>query len=91
MAVKSAHATATGTLVSAPARLLGVYMSFVAGAGDVVFRDGGAGGAVLLTLTTPQAVGSSYVPVAGGGLQFTTDVHVTIAGADSVTAIYEGP
>lgn len=90
MAVATASATATGTLVaSSRAKVLGVYWRAGATAGTIVLRDGGAGGTVRLTLNTPAAVSAGFLPIFGGGLVFNTDVHATLTTADGVTIVYD--
>lgn len=90
MPVASANVTATGTLVSVPATVVGLYYAAGASAGSVVLRDNGAGGTVKLTLQTPASAGfGAFVPIGGGGLQFNTDVHATLTNAVGVTVIYQ--
>lgn len=89
MTVKTAKATSTGTLVSGSARLLGLHYVASGSAGTITLKDGGSGGTARLALDTPAAVGSQFVPVAGGGLRFATDVHATLSNVTSVTAVYD--
>lgn len=87
--VKAASATATATLVSTQAgRLRGVYVRSAGTAGTVVFKDGGASGATILTINTPAAIGGHYHDIPGGGIEFATDLHATLTTADGVTAYY---
>lgn len=86
--VKSAVATATGTMYAARTRLKGVTLTPSSSAGSVVFRDGGASGTTLLTLNTPAAAGMNDVVIPGEGMLFGTDVHVTVTNVTSVTIFY---
>jgi hypothetical protein len=85
--VKSVRATATGTLVSYRTRLRSVVLTGTAGAGSATFRDGGAGGTVLLQLDL-LANSEKEVDIPSDGILFSTDVHVTISGLTSVVAFY---
>lgn len=86
--VQAATLTQTGTAVAVPCRLRGIVKHDTGQAGSVVFRDGGASGATLLTFVTPGQSSSVVIPIPGGGIQFATNVHVTIANVDGVTVFY---
>lgn len=90
MTVKAARVSATGTLVSTPCLLLGLHFMHGATAGTVELKDGGASGTSRAVVDTPAVVGSGFVPFAGGGLQFNTDLHATLTNVTGVTAVYEG-
>lgn len=85
--VKSARATATGTLVGERTRLKGVVVTGTAGAGSVIFRDGGASGPILLQLDV-LANAEKEIDIPGEGILFSTDIHVTIAALTSVVGFY---
>lgn len=90
-AVLSAEVAVTGTLVAATAgRLKAVSISSLAVVGDVVFRDGGAGGSVILTINSAAAIENQTLPIPAGGIAFATDLHVTFGAtvATSVTVIH---
>lgn len=87
-AVKSASVTSTDTLVSGAGRLRGVYVRAAGTAGTAVFKDGGSGGTEILTVNTPAAVGGHYLEIPGGGINFATDLHVTLTTADACTVFY---
>ena len=89
MAIKSAQAAATGTLVAGPGRLLHVHIVAAASAGTAEFKDDGGIGTSRLLIDTPAAIGPVEVPVPGGGILFTTDIHLTLATATFVTIIYD--
>lgn len=85
--VKAARATATGTMVDTRTRLKGVVVTGSAGAGSVVFRDGGATGPVLLQLDV-LANAEKDISIPGEGILFSTDIHATITALTSVVAFY---
>jgi hypothetical protein len=83
--VFSKHTDATGTIYSGATNLAGYQLKPGGVAGEIVFRDGGSGGTVLLTIniTTNTAVVSTLIP--GNGIRFNTDIHVTLPASASVT------
>jgi hypothetical protein len=86
--VKGAHLTATGVLVSHRSRLKGLMITCTGTAGSLIFRDGGATGAVKLTITTPALANMENVVIPGQGVLFEEDIHVTLSDVDAVTAFY---
>lgn len=85
--IKASRNTATGTVVSGRRRVKGLLITGAGSAGSAVFRDGGAGGATLLTVDVPaNAVIDMGIPC--NGLLFETDVHVTISSLTSVTTFW---
>ena len=87
MAIRSAQASATGTLVAGPGKLLHVHAVAAGTAGTAEFKDDGAAGASKLFVNTPPAVGPVEVPV--HGILFSTDIHLTLTTATFVTIIYD--
>ena len=86
--VKSAHADATGTMVSGRTRLKGYQCISGGTAGEIIFRDGGSGGTERLRFnigTGTQPIGLS---VPGEGILFTTDLHVTLPATAKATIFY---
>ena len=83
--VFSAHRDATGTIYAGATNLAGYQLASGGTAGEIVFRDGGSGGTVLLrvNITVNTAVISTLLP--GNGIRFTTDIHVTLPTAAAVT------
>lgn len=79
------HADATGTIYSGATNLAGYQLASGGTAGEIVFRDGGSGGTVLLTvnITVNTAVISTLLP--GNGIRFNTDIHVTLPLSSAVT------
>jgi len=87
--VKSAHASAAGSLVGYRCRLKGFSVAPpVSSATTFEFRDGGASGAILAQFDLPSNSNpnSFYVSVPGEGMLFQTTLHLTIS-AGSVTGI----
>ena len=83
--VFAAHADATGTIYSGATNLAGYQLASGGVAGEIVFRDGGSGGTVLLrvNITVNTAVISTLLP--GNGIRFTTNIHVTLPASAAVT------
>ena len=70
-------------------RVKAVYMVPTASAGSVIFRDGGSGGATVMTLNTvASATQPTYLIFPGEGVLFSTNVHGTVANVGSVTIFY---
>ena len=87
--------TATGQFTNqtptalARTRVKAVYMVPTATAGSVVFKDGGASGATVITLNTvASATQPTYLVFPGEGVLFSTNVHGTVANVTSVTIFY---
>jgi hypothetical protein len=84
--VFAAHKDATGTIYAGAANLAGFQMLSGGTAGEIVFRDGGSGGTVRLKLNIPANTNnpvSTLIP--GNGIQFLTDIHVTLPTSAAVT------
>ena len=86
--VRSSNITATGTAVSGPARVKGVWYRGATGVQSVVLRDGGGAGTVKLTLDGLAVADVRFLELPEGGLVFATDVHATLTNVDSLTLIY---
>ena len=94
----SAPLTATGQVTNnagTPAnlgriRIKSLYVIPGATAGSVVFRDGGSGGPILLTLNTPAVAnaGAYSVIIPGEGILVETDLHGTVTTTSSVVVFY---
>ena len=70
-------------------RVKAVYMIPSATAGSVVFRDGGSGGATVITLNTvASATQPTYLIFPGEGVLFSTNVHGTVTNVTSATIFY---
>lgn len=79
-------ATAGNTIKASKTKVKKVILTPVAALATLVLKDGGAGGAVRLTL---QAVaGGQSIPIDfDDGLSFGTDVHVILTGAGALAYI----
>ena len=84
--VFSAHADATGTIYSGATNLAG-YQALSGGtAGEIIFRDGGASGTVLLRFNVPANTNNPFANIIpGNGIRFNTNIHVTLPGTAAVT------
>ena len=83
--VFSKHEDATGVIYNGATNLAGYQLASGGTAGEIVFRDGGSGGTVLLrvNITTNTAVISTLLP--GNGIRFNTNIHVTLPASAAVT------
>ena len=83
--VFAVHEDSTGTMYSGATNLAGYQFASGGVAGEIVFRDGGGSGTVMLrvNITTNTAVISTLIP--GNGIRFTTDIHVTLPASAAVT------
>ena len=94
----SAPLTATGQVTNNAAspqnlgriRIKSLYVIPGASAGSVVFRDGGSGGTILLTLNTPAVAnaGAYSVIIPGEGILVESDLHGTVTTTSSVVVFY---
>jgi hypothetical protein len=84
--VFSVHTEATGTVYAGAANLAGYQCLSGGTAGEVIFRDGGASGPILLQFNVPAATIAPFANlIPGNGIRFTTSVHVTLPGTAKVT------
>lgn len=84
--VFSAHRDTTGVIYAGATNLAGYQLLTGGTAGEIVFRDGGASGTVLMRLNisaSPTNPFSTLLP--GNGIRFNTDIHVTLPTAAAVT------
>ena len=86
--VKSAHAEATGTLVSGRNRLKGYQCLSGGTAGDVIIRDGGASGTIRLQFNISANLVAFGLPIPGEGILYYTDMHVTLPATAKITVFY---
>lgn len=85
---QAADVQATGTLVATPCVVHAIHFVATGTGGSIVLRDDGAGGTTVITIDTPAAAGSGFLPIPANGLEFGTDCHATLADVDGVTIIY---
>jgi hypothetical protein len=84
--VFSAHKDATGTIYAGATNLAGFQMLSGGTAGEIVFRDGGSGGTVLMRLNIPANTNNPVsMLIPGNGIRFNTDIHVTLPTSAAVT------
>lgn len=87
--LKSIHTETTGTLVTGAFYLKGVTFLSGGTAGDIIFRDGGAGGTVLVQFNIPANTNNSVpILIPAAGLLFETSLHVTLPTSAKVTVFY---
>lgn len=91
----SAVRTSDGLLADQAGNTLGrnrvkaIYIVPDTGAGNVVFKDGGASGAVKLTVNTlASSTTPDYILIPGEGLLFQTNIYVDITDVASVMVFY---
>jgi hypothetical protein len=84
--VFAAHADATGTIYAGATNLAG-YQALSGGtAGEIVFRDGGSGGTVLLRMNIPANTNNPFANIIpGNGIRFNTSIHVTLPASAGIT------
>ena len=71
------------------ARVKSIYIVPAATAGSVVFKDGGTGGTIRLTLNTvASATQPTYLLLPGEGLLFSTNIFVDVTDIGSVMVFY---
>jgi hypothetical protein len=85
--VSSVTVVATGSATNFRTRVKGLVLTSSATAGAVTLRDG-VGGPIKLVVNTAAAAGLENVLIPGQGVLFEAGVHVTLAGATSVTVFY---
>jgi hypothetical protein len=84
--VFASHADATGVIYAGATNLAGYQVAPGGTAGEIIFRDGGAGGVERLRVNIPAAPLtpiSTLIP--GNGIRFSTNIHVTLPTAAAVT------
>lgn len=88
--IKSATVTEAGVAVNKRARVKG--LSYVTGgtAGSVTVKDGGSGGATVLTLNTPAVTDIYDLMIPDNGILCSTNVYIAVSNVTSVTVLYEG-
>jgi hypothetical protein len=71
------------------ARIKSILVGPTAGAGSVVFRDGGVSGPVRATVNTMASMTCpQYMLLPGEGLLFQTNIYVDVTDVVSVTVFY---
>ena len=90
--VKAAHFTGTtATLYSGRTRLRGLLFLGDGTAGDVIFRDGGASGAIKLQYNIPANSNNDVsLTIPGEGILFETSIYVSQPGSTTSVTIFYG-
>jgi hypothetical protein len=86
--VLSVHTEVTATLVTSRTRVKAYHCISGGTAGDVIFRDGGSGGTVLLQFNIGTGTQPITMPLPGQGILFRTNVHVTLPATAKITVFY---
>jgi hypothetical protein len=86
--VLAVHTEATATVVAYRTRVKAYHCISGGTAGDVIFRDGGSGGTILLQFNIGTGTQPISLPIPGQGILFQTDVHVTIPATSKITVFY---
>ena len=86
--VRAVHTEATGTVVNSRTRVKAYHCISGGTAGDVIFRNGGSGGTILLQFNIGTGTQPITLLVPGEGILFTTDVHVTLPATAKITVFY---
>lgn len=79
------HADATGTIYDGATNLAGYQILSGGTAGEIVLRDGGSGGTVLLRLNISNNLAPISTLIPGNGIRFNTDIHVTLPASAAIT------
>lgn len=83
--VKAVSRTSTGAADIGPARIRAVYFVSTAVGGKVEIRDGGAGGTLIVDLTTPAVIGTTHLLLPANGVRSFADPYVTLTNVTAVT------
>ena len=72
------------------ARVKTIYAVNGGSAGSVVIREGGASGAILMTVNTAASSTAGYtiIPLPGEGILCESGLHGTVTNTTSITLIY---
>jgi hypothetical protein len=77
------------SLVIGRSRVKAIYIVPDTGAGQVVFRDGGSGGPIKITVTTlANSTSPDYILMPGEGLLFQENIYITPSTVISTMVIY---
>ena len=77
------------SLVIGRTRVKAIYIIPAAGAGEVVFKDGGASGPVKITVNTlASSSAPDYILMPGEGLLFQTNIYIAPSAVVSTMVIY---
>jgi hypothetical protein len=88
LGLKSAHRETTGTVVTGSFYLKAYHCISGGTAGDVIFRDGGASGTILMQFNIGTGTQPIVLTIPAAGILFETDIHVTLPASAKVTTFY---
>ena len=84
--VFAVHTEATGVMYAGATNLAGYQCLSGGTAGDVIFRDGGASGTILLRFNVPANTNNPFANIIpGNGIRFNTNIHVTVPTSAKIT------
>ena len=86
--LKAAHTETTGTVVTGAFYLKAYHCISGGTAGDIIFRDGGAGGTILAQFNIGAGTQPITLLLPGSGLLFETSLHVTLPATAKITTYY---
>jgi hypothetical protein len=86
--VKAVHTEATATVVTYRTRVKAYHCISGGTAGDVILRNGGSGGTILLQFNIGTGTQPINMLIPGEGILFGTDVHVTLPATAKLTVFY---
>ena len=86
--VKAVHTEATSTIVANRTRVKAYHCISGGTAGDVILRDGGSGGTILLQFNIATGTQPINMLIPGEGILFSTNVHVTLPATAKITVFY---
>ena len=87
--LKAIHTETTGTLVTGSFYLKGLVFLSGGTAGDIILRDGGAGGTTLAQFNIPANTNNPVpITIPAAGLLFETSLHVTLPTSAKITVFY---
>jgi hypothetical protein len=86
--VKAIHRETTGTVVTGAFYLKAYHCISGGTAGDVIFRDGGASGAVVAQFNIGTGTQPVTLLIPNAGILFETDLHVTLPATAKITSFY---
>jgi hypothetical protein len=86
--VLAVHTEVTATIVAYRTRVKAYHCISGGTAGDVIFRDGGSGGTILLQFNIGTGTQPITMLIPNQGIVFRTNVHVTLPATSKITVFY---
>ena len=88
--VSAASVSTSSTAVAYRTRVRGMVVNPGSANGTIVFKDGGASGTTLLTLTTVANGEPFNILIPAEGIVFETDVYVALTGTGTSVVVFYG-